>query len=151
MPPIIETIEIARPPEEVFPYATDPSRFSEWQKGVVSGGLVGGGPAAIGGRCTTTRRIGGSERTTTQEITELTVPRRWAVRGIDGPIRANIAVTIDPIDDGRGSRLTISLDFVGQGLGRMIVPAIRREAAQEVPDACHALKLRLESGAPTTA
>jgi uncharacterized protein YndB with AHSA1/START domain len=151
MPPIIETIEIARPPDEVFPYATDPSRFSEWQKGVVSAGLVGGGPAAVGARCTTTRRIGASERTSTQEITELAAPHRWAVRGIDGPIRANIAVTIDPIDDGRGSRLTISLDFVGQGLGRMIVPAVRREAAKEAPSTCHALKLRLESGSPATA
>jgi hypothetical protein len=151
MPPIIETIEIARPPEEVFPYATDPSRFSEWQAGVVSAGLVGGGPAAVGARCTTTRRVGGSERTSTQEITELAVPRRWAVRGIDGPIRVNIGVTVDPIDDGRGSRLTISLDFAGQGLGRMILPAVRREASKEVPNTCRALKQRLENGAPATA
>ena len=37
MAPAVTTIEIARPPEEVFAYVTDPSRFSEWQKAVHSG------------------------------------------------------------------------------------------------------------------
>ena len=32
MPPIVLTIEIARPPDEVFAYVTDPSRFPEWQE-----------------------------------------------------------------------------------------------------------------------
>jgi hypothetical protein len=35
MAPIVSTVEIARPPEEVFAYATNLSRFSEWQEGVV--------------------------------------------------------------------------------------------------------------------
>ena len=33
MSPIVSTIEIDRPPEEVFAYATDPTRFAEWQHG----------------------------------------------------------------------------------------------------------------------
>jgi uncharacterized protein YndB with AHSA1/START domain len=149
MAPIVETLEIARPPDEVFAYVTDPSRFAEWQQNVVSGAVVGDGPAAIGTRCRTTRRIGGNERTTTQEITELAPPRRWAVRGIDGPIRTNVGVTIEPLDQNR-SRLTITLDFEGHGVGRMIVPAVRREAAKAAPNSCRALKDRLErDGSPT--
>ncbi len=35
MPPIVSHIEIARPPDEVFSYVTDPSRFTEWQADVV--------------------------------------------------------------------------------------------------------------------
>jgi len=35
MPPIVSRIDIARPPDEVFAYATDPSRFAEWQRDVV--------------------------------------------------------------------------------------------------------------------
>lgn len=42
MTPIVWRIEIARPPEEIFSYVTDPSRFSEWQKGVVGGHMEGG-------------------------------------------------------------------------------------------------------------
>ena len=75
MTPFVSTVEIARPPEEVFAYATDPSRFSEWQKGVVSGAVEGAHPQAVGSRCTRTRRFGGGERTTTQEVTEISLRR----------------------------------------------------------------------------
>lgn len=37
MAPITTTTEVARPPAEVFAYVTDPSRFVEWQRNVVSG------------------------------------------------------------------------------------------------------------------
>ncbi len=35
MLPIASHIEIARPPDEVHAYVTDPSRFAEWQYNVV--------------------------------------------------------------------------------------------------------------------
>jgi uncharacterized protein YndB with AHSA1/START domain len=89
MPPIVSSIEIARPPEEVFSYVTDPSRFAEWQHDVVSVRMEGGRPPGVGSRFTTTRRIGGTERTMTQEITEIDAPRSWAAHGVDGPIRPN--------------------------------------------------------------
>lgn len=144
MTPIVATIEIARPPEEVFAYVTDPSRFSEWQKGVVGGGTLGDSAPVVGSRCTTTRRIGGGERTTTQVITEISPPRTWSARGLDGPIRANVEVTVEPLEDGGRSRLTIVLDLEGHGVGRMIVPAVRRGAAKEAPNSCRNLKERLE-------
>jgi uncharacterized protein YndB with AHSA1/START domain len=34
--PITHSVEIARRPEDVFAYVTDPSRFTEWQDAVVS-------------------------------------------------------------------------------------------------------------------
>ena len=37
MPPIIATTEVDRPAADVFAYATDPTRFREWQNGVVDG------------------------------------------------------------------------------------------------------------------
>ena len=41
MPPVVTSAEIGRPAAEVFAYATDPARFSEWQKGVVDGHMDG--------------------------------------------------------------------------------------------------------------
>jgi uncharacterized protein YndB with AHSA1/START domain len=41
MAPLVETIEVERPPAEVFSYVTDPSRFGEWQKNVVGGHIEG--------------------------------------------------------------------------------------------------------------
>jgi uncharacterized protein YndB with AHSA1/START domain len=85
MPPIVSSIEIARPPDEVFSYVTDPLRFPDWQSDVVSVRMEGDRPPGVGSRFTTTRRIGGTERTMTQEITEIRPPqelgrsrRRWA-------------------------------------------------------------------------
>lgn len=57
----------------------------------------------VGSRCTMTRRIGGSERTPASEITQITPPRTWAIRGVDGPIRADVNATVDPVNDGQGS------------------------------------------------
>jgi uncharacterized protein YndB with AHSA1/START domain len=145
MTPITATTEVARPPEEVFAYVTDPSRFAEWQKNVVSGGMDGEGPGA---KCVTTRRIGFAERPVISEITHVDPPKAWGVRGIDGPIRAIVNVTVDPLDDGRRSRLTIELDFHGHGIGKLLVPlAVRRDARKEMPANLRALQEQLEGAA----
>ena len=92
-----------------------------------------------------TRRIGGSERTSTSEITEITPPRTWAIRGIDGPIRADVDVTVDPVYDGQKSHVTIRLDFHGHGIGKMLLPMVVRQARKEAPRSCQNLKKRLEA------
>ncbi len=139
-------VDIARPPEDVFSYVTDPSRFGEWQSGVVSGHIEGDGPPGVGSRCMMPRRIGGSDRTSTSEITEISPPRRWAIRGIDGPIRANVSVTVTPLQDGGQSHVIIQLDFQGYGMGKMLLPMVVRQARKEVPQSCQVLKQRLEGG-----
>lgn len=80
MSPIVSTIEIARPPEEVYSYATDPSRFAEWQRDVITV-RIDGSPLTVGTRYSTIRRLGGTERTMIQEITEVVPHRSWAARG----------------------------------------------------------------------
>ncbi len=146
MPPIVASAEVDRPAAEVFAYATDPTRFAEWQKGVVEGRLDDGGPPTVGTRCVTTRRIGGADRPATSEITHLDPPRTWAVQGIDGPIRATVGVTVEPITGAR-SRVTIAVDFDGRGVGRVLVPpVVRREARTEMPANLAALKHHLEAG-----
>jgi hypothetical protein len=149
MPPIVTSAEIDRPAAEVFAYATDPAKFSQWQKGVVDGHMDG--PAsgtqtpAVGAKCVTTRRIGGANRPSTSELVRIDPPRAWGVHGIDGPIRAAVDVLVEPLTDTR-SRLTISVDFTGRGVGRILVPLmVRREARKEMPDNMAALKRTLEA------
>jgi uncharacterized protein YndB with AHSA1/START domain len=146
MPPIVSTIEIARPPDEVFSYVTDPSRFAEWQHDIVSVRIAESRPPSVGSRFTTTRRIGRAERTMTQEITEIMPPRSWAVHGVDGPIRPNVNITIEPLNDGTRSRVTFALDFEGHGIGVPLVPLVRRQAQKEAPTSYRNLKKQLESG-----
>ena len=114
MAPIVSTIDVARPPEQVFPYVIDPSTFPEWQQGVVRGAM-NESPTRVGSRCTTVRKIGGSEREVTTEITQYDPPHRWADHGLDGPIRAVVGVVVEQTTT--GSRVTIELDFEGHGIG----------------------------------
>jgi uncharacterized protein YndB with AHSA1/START domain len=144
MPPIVTSAEIGRPAAEVFAYATDPVRFSEWQKGVVDGHMDG--PAGTAGaRCVMTRRIGGANRTSTSELVHVDPPRSWRVEGRDGPVRAAVDVLVEPVTDAR-SRLTITVDFTGHGIGKLLVPLmVRPEARKEMPDNMAALKQRMEA------
>jgi hypothetical protein len=149
MPPIVTSTEIDRPAAEVFAYATDPTRFSEWQKGVVDGYMDGSDNSthapAMGAKCVTTRRIGGANRPSISELTHIDPPKAWGVRGIDGPIRAVVEVLVEPVNGSR-SRLTISVDFIGRGIGKILVPLmVRREARKEMPANMAALKQRMES------
>jgi uncharacterized protein YndB with AHSA1/START domain len=145
MPPIVSTFEIARPPEEVYAYVTDPSRFPEWQEDVLRVRVEGGRPPGVGSRFTTIRRIGRVEQTTTQEITEVSPPKSWTARGVDGPFRPGAAVTVEPLGDGTRSRVTIALDLEGHGIGKLLpLDVIRRMAAKRAPRSYQNLKERLE-------
>jgi len=145
MAPIVTTVEVERPAADVFAYITDPTRFNEWQKGVVDGHLDTPDAPAVGTRCFTTRRIGGANRASISELTHIEPPRRWGVRGIDGPIRAIVDLNVESLSEHK-SRLTIALDFEGHGIGKLLVPlVVRREARQEMPTNLSTLKSRLES------
>jgi uncharacterized protein YndB with AHSA1/START domain len=148
MAPIVSSIEIARPPAEVFAYVTDPARFAEWQDDVVIVRIEGTSTPGVGMRFTTTRRIGRTERTMTQEITQISPPRRWSARGVSGPIRPSADITVEPLDDGTRSRVTFALDFEGHGAGVPLVPVVRRMAAKGAPTSYRNLKARLESKRP---
>jgi uncharacterized protein YndB with AHSA1/START domain len=150
VPPIVTSAEIDRPAEEVFAYVTDPARFSEWQKGVVGGHMDGAGDGtqapAVGAKCVTTRRIGGANRPSTSELVHIDPPKAWGVRGLDGPIRAAVDVLVEPVTDSR-SRLTITVDFTGHGIGKILVPLmVRPEARKEMPANMTTLKRRMEAG-----
>ena len=143
MPPITATAEVNRPAEQAFGYATDPVRFPEWQAGVVSGHMDGG-EAEVGARCISVRRIGGAERASTSALVHVDPPRTWSVRGLDGPIRAAVDVTVEPLGADR-ARVTVTVDFAGHGIGKLLVPlVVRREARKEMPANLARLKDRLE-------
>jgi hypothetical protein len=101
---------------------------------------------AVGAKCVTTRRIGGANRPSTSELVHIDPPKTWGVQGIDGPVRAAVEVLVEPVTDSR-SRLTISVDFTGHGIGKILVPLlVRREARKEMPANMAALKQRMEAG-----
>jgi uncharacterized protein YndB with AHSA1/START domain len=148
---IVESIEIALPPEEVFAYLDQLERHHEWQRDALSSRRETDGPTRVGSRATDTRKVPGGPRDVTYEVTEYDPPRRTAFRGVNGPVRVVGHVTVEPLEDGKRSRATVNLDFVGHGLlGKLFAPLARRQAGKQVPKDQQALKQRLESGAAST-
>jgi uncharacterized protein YndB with AHSA1/START domain len=146
---IVGSIEIARRPEDVFAYATDASRFPQWQASVVSVRQEGSGPLAVGSRAVVTRRLGRRTVPGTEEITHLQPPRTWAWRTGGGPVRGTVNGRVEPLDGGRRSRVTIALQFeghgIGHGIGRLLVPlVVRRQARRQLPRNEQKLKEVLE-------
>lgn len=144
MAAIVHEIEVGVPAAEVFEYVTDPGRFPEWQANVVGGRMDH--EASVGAVCHTTRRIGGREREVSSEVTKYDPPLSWAVHGLDGPIRATVDVSVEPVGGTGRSRLTISLDFEGHGIGKMLVPLlVRPQSRKEMQRNMSRLKARLEA------
>jgi uncharacterized protein YndB with AHSA1/START domain len=146
MTPIVQSIEIARRPEDVFAYATDFSRFPEWQNSVLSASPEDSAPLAVGARAAVTRRVGPRKLLTTEEIQQLDPPRAWTARGVGGlPVTTIATGTIEPLDHGKRSRVTIALEFHGRGLGKLLVAlVIRRQAHQQLQRNIEKLKQQLE-------
>ena len=147
MAPITESVEIARSPDDVFAYLDDLARHGEWQESIKSARVDTEGPTRVGTRATETRRMGKREQAVTYEITQRDPPRSFAFRGVDGPIRVAGKGSVEPVGDGTSSRVTIELDFTGHGLGKLLVPLARKQAAKEVPKSQQKLKCILETGA----
>jgi uncharacterized protein YndB with AHSA1/START domain len=138
------SIDISRPPADVYAYATDPLRFPEWQPDVASARWVTDGPARVGSQFETTRRIARRDQKLTQEITEDDPPRRWIAHGIDGPIRPTGTLTLEPIDGGRSTRVNFEITYEPTAVGKVIMPLVMRQTRAGAPGSFKRLKMLLE-------
>ena len=147
MTKIVESIEIARSPEDVFAYIDQLERHGEWQSQIVSSQRETDGPTRVGTRATDVRRVPVGKQSVTYEITEHEPPRKTSFKGVNGPVRPVGTVTVEPAGEGR-SKLTLELDLQGHGLlGMVFAPLARSQSRKLVPQDQKRLKERLESGA----
>ncbi|MFI9154711.1 SRPBCC family protein [Streptomyces sp. NPDC053367] len=145
MSAIRESIDIDCPPEDAYAYLTDPAHLPEWQLSAVAAEPLEAGPLHPGSRVRVTRRVGTRQIPVTLEFDALDPPHSWELHGVEGPVRPRTHGEIEPLDDGRRSRVTIEVDFEGHGLGKALVPlVVRPQARKELPRDEALLKQRLE-------
>lgn len=144
MGPIVESIEINRRPEDVFAYIDDLGRHGEWQEQIMSVRVETEGPTRVGSRASDKRRMPGGTRDISYEITEHDPPRRASFRGVNGPVRPVGTVTVEPLDGGARSKVTLEFELKGQGLGVLLAPLARARARKEIPKSHRRLKEILE-------
>ncbi len=145
MSQIVEQIEIARSPEDVFAYIDDLGKHGEWQEQIVSTRVETEGPTRVGSRATDKSRLPGGAREITYEIVEHDPPRKASFRGVNGPVRPVGTITVEPLDGGSRSRVRLEFDFQGHGIGKLLVPLAAMNARKEIPKSQARLKERLES------
>jgi len=144
---IKSTVEISRPPDEVFAYLDQLERHGEWQSAIQSVKVQTEGPTKVGSRATERRKVPGGARDFTYEITEHDPPWKASFKGLDGSIRPKGTVRIAPLDGKTRSRLTLELELEPVTFGgKLMAPLARRDAARRVPKDQAKLKQILESG-----
>src|SRR3954452_15408504 len=77
-------VQIARPPEAVFAYMTDPAKLGTWQDAEEVEQLTPG-PVGVGTRFREVHKAMGRRRTEITEVTEFQVGRRFGIRVVEGP------------------------------------------------------------------
>ena len=150
MAPIVVSVEISRPPADVFAYVTNPSHLPLWQESVVRVDSDDA-PTHVGIRVVVVRRAGGREMESAAEVAVFEPPTRWSVRGVDGPVRGDVTGTVEPLDNGARSRVTLNLELKGHGIGKLLLPLfVQRQAKKEMPRNAQNLKELLERGGSHT-
>jgi len=141
---IESSTDIARTPQEVFDYVTDATRLPEWQPTVEEAGAEPPAVREVGMRGYEVRNVPGGPQTLRWEVTECEPGNRWAVEGVDGPVRAHAAISLTPVD-ANGTHVDYRIWFEGHGIGRLFRLMATRGARTELPASLALLKQRLET------
>ncbi len=138
----IET-EIARPPEEVFAFATDPAQLPRWQTNAVSAVPEEPGPLRVGSRLREVHRgPGGREIESLVEVSALEPDRAFALRMLEGPLPVDADLHFEPA--GAGTRLRFRVHGQPGGAKRLLQPLLRLALKRQFRQHCEDLKRVLE-------
>jgi uncharacterized protein YndB with AHSA1/START domain len=134
------TIEIERPPEDVFAYLTDAEKLPRWQKSLLE--ARANGPFSEGTRIVEKRSLFGREAESELEVTALEPERRLTLRTISGPVELEIDHQLEP--NGDGTKLQVTAQGKPKGMFKLAGPAVETGARKELKRDFERLKALLE-------
>lgn len=143
---------IARPPQEVWDFFNDTSRWHEWVD-FTDEVLDSSGPLAEGATYRERSRIGPIRQTSRWRITAFEPPRRQVHEGRVGLLRPRLTVLLEPWSG--GTRLILATEFALPGplrpLERVPGHQIRRGLGRTVAAAKRVLEAEASSPGPAAA
>ena len=135
------SIDVDRPPSEVFAYLTDAESLPQWQSSAVEAHWEG--EKTRGARVKEVRKFLDRRMESELEVTEYEPDRRFSLKVLSGPVPFSVQHTIEPRD--RGTRLT----FVGEGepggFFKLAEPIVARTAERQFKSDFETLKDVLEA------
>ena len=134
--------ELAKPPEEVFPYLFEPDLVPRWTTGLDSYERLDSGPLGKGSSFRQRLEVSGQRIDAELKVTAHDPPRHAVaateIRGID------VISTYDLQPAAGGTRLTQTVEAKGGGLkGRVLIPVIQPHLERKLEADLAALKALL--------
>jgi uncharacterized protein YndB with AHSA1/START domain len=138
------SIDVDRPPSDVFAYLTDAESLPQWQSSAVEAHWEG--EKARGAHVKEVRKFLGRRMESDLEVTEYEPDRRFALKVLSGPVPFSVQHTLEPRNG--GTRLT----FVGEGepggFFKLAEPIVARTAERQFKSDFETLKDVLEARNP---
>jgi len=134
------SIDIDRPPAEVFAYLTDAANLPEWQTSAIESRWEG--ERAAGARIKEVRTFFGRRIESELEVTAYESDRRFSLESLSGPFPFTAEHVLEP--RGAGTRLVFSADAEPGGFFKLGGPMVRRAAERQFRSDFERLKDLLE-------
>jgi carbon monoxide dehydrogenase subunit G len=138
-----QSFDVARAPEDVFDFITDPAKLASWQTAKTRVEQLTDGPPGPGTRVReTTRQPGGREFEQIVEFTGFDRPRRFHVHVVEGPYPVDGEWSFEP--QGDGTRVHFVAEGELSGAARLFQPLIKRMVARQFAGYHENLRRQLE-------
>jgi len=133
MPVVEESVFIARPPQAVFDFVTDPAKLPIWDSSVVAAEPLGTGPVGLGTRARGTSKVMGRHFDWITEQAVFEPPTRSVSKSVEGQLTFTVTNTLEPAEG--GTLLTYRIDAdagLGGVFGRLTDPFIEKAQSRTV-------------------
>lgn len=138
------SIDIERPPDEVFEFAVNPATSSQWQTKLESASFLTEPPIGVGSRLLHVRNYYGQHFESTAEISEFEPGRRYVAQDTEvGPFAVIGGLLTEPT--ARGTRVSYRFTLEPRGRVKLIEPIVGILFRREVTGDFRNLKTILES------
>jgi len=136
------TLEIARPPAEVFAALVDLERVPKWQRSALES--RSDGPLEEGARIYERRRAMGREIENELEVTGFEPGRRLTLKAVEGPVPFSVDHQLIEQDGGGSTFLHVIAEGNPGSFMKLAEPILKRHAERELRGDFERLKQQLE-------
>lgn len=136
------TLEIARPPAEVFAALTDVERVPQWQDSAIESRCDGA--LEVGARIHERRRALGREIENELEVTQFEPGRRLTLKAVKSPVPFTVDHQLVEEDGGGSTFLHVIAEGNPGSFMKLAKPMLKRHAERELRRDFEHLKERLE-------
>ncbi|MGD8403876.1 MAG: SRPBCC family protein [Anaerolineales bacterium] len=137
-----KSVQINKPIETVFAYATNINNITKWQEGVESI-EVEGDPNAVGGKYTEVRKFLGREMKTDLEITAYESNAKWAAKVLEGPVPYEVTAEYKSSED--GTKVSMHIDGEPSGFFKLAQGAVQKQLDKSMEEDLQRLKEQVEA------